>query len=476
MAVSVPFKLLIHRLYLTNQAPMTKTQTTSSVNAIVLAAGLGTRMKSTTPKVLHQIAGRTLVNHVLSALTDAGVTQCVVVVSDGAEEVKKSVSPQPIAVQKQQLGTGDAVKAALPSISEDADDVLVLFGADPLITSGTISAMIERRRQADNPAVVVLGFRPPEAGNYGRLVTDDGGNLEAIVEAKDATSDQLEIDLCNSGVMAIDGNRIHQLVNKIDNKNAKGEFYLTDIVALAIEEGGTCAWVEGDPDELLGVDTRADLANAEQLMQIRLRNRAMEGGVTLIDPNSAFFAFDTKIGRDVVIGPNVVFGPSVVIDDNVEIKAFSHIEGATVSSGAVIGPYARLRPGADIGTGAKVGNFVEVKNAVLGSGAKANHLSYIGDADIGANANIGAGTITCNYDGFLKSRTVIGEGAFIGSNSALVAPVNIGDGAIVGAGSAISKDVASDDLAVTRAPQKSIAGWASRFRADRLAKKNAPKK
>ena len=455
---------------------MTKPQSLINVSAIVLAAGLGTRMKSSIPKVLHQFAGRAMVNHVLSSLNEAGVTRSIVVISEDAKGVEEAVAPHPVAIQSRPIGTGDAVKAALPLLDEDVNDVLVLYGADPLISSDTIARMIERRQAPDNPAVVVLGFRPENTQGYGRLITDKDGNLEAIVEDKDATPDQVRIDICNSGTMAIDGKRLKSLVSQIGNNNAKEEYYLTDIIALAIEDGGHCVWIEGNADELLGVDTRADLADAERLMQNRLRQRAMAGGATLIDPDSTFFCCDTEIGQDVVIGANVVFGPGVRIADNVEIKAFSHIEGATISEGAVIGPYARLRPGARIDRNAKVGNFVEIKNATLGEGAKANHLSYIGDADVGANANIGAGTITCNYDGFLKSRTEIGSGAFIGSNTALVAPVKIGDGAIVGAGSTISKDVSADDLAVTRAPQKKVDGWAKRFRADRQAKKNALKK
>jgi len=454
---------------------MTKPQSTSAARAIVLAAGLGTRMKSRWPKVLHKVAGRSLVGHVLSALEAAGVKRSIVVISEDAKQVEEAVAPHSVAVQARQLGTGDAVRSALPLLGQDDQDVLVLFGADPLIQPETISRMIERRRGPDNPAVVVLGFRSRDPGNYGRLITGDDGNLEAIVEAGDATEDEARIDLCNSGIMAISGTRLKSLIARLGNNNAKGEYYLTDIVALARQDGASCAWVEGDSDELLGVDTRADLAEAERLMQVRLRQRAMDGGATLVDPLSVFFSFDTAVRQDVIIGPNVVFGPGVTLADNVEVRAFSHIEGATVSEGAIIGPFARLRPGADIGRDARVGNFVEVKNAILGEGAKANHLSYVGDADVGAKANIGAGTITCNYDGFLKSRTGIGEGAFIGSNTALVAPVNIGEGAIVGAGSTISKDVAADELAVTRAPQKAIKGWATRFRADRQAKKNALK-
>jgi bifunctional UDP-N-acetylglucosamine pyrophosphorylase/glucosamine-1-phosphate N-acetyltransferase len=455
---------------------MTKPQTTRPTNAIVLAAGLGSRMKSSKPKVLHEIAGRTLVNHVLDTLDVAGISRSIVVVSKDADDVKDAVAPHPVAVQARPMGTGDAVKAALPFMGKENGDALVLFGADPLIRSETVIKIIARKQEADNPAIIVLGFCPKTPGNRGRLITNSCGNLEAIVEARDATPEQLDIDLCNSGIMLIDGNCLETLIGRIEANNAKGEYYLTDLVALAIQDGSPCVWVEGDPDEFLGVDTRADLAEAEHVMQTRLRKQAMLDGATLIDPDSTFFSSDTKIGRDVIIGPNVVFGPGVTISDNVQIKAFSYLEGATVSEGAIIGPFARLRPGAIIGNNVRIGNFVEVKNAVLGAGAKANHLSYIGDADIGARANIGAGTITCNYDGFLKSRTTIGEGAFIGSNTALVAPVSVGAGAIIGAGSVISKSVPDDDLSVTRAPQKTVPGWAGRFRVQRQAKKNALKK
>jgi len=454
---------------------MTKLQSTSAVCAIILAAGRGTRMRSQRPKVLHEIAGRALVCHVLAALAEAGVDSSIVVVAEEAEAVRKAVEPHPVAVQQQPRGTGDAVRSALTQLTGHEQDILVLFGADPLITADTITAMIQRRRQPDNPAVVVLGFRPENPGSYGRLVTGDDGMLEGIVEAADATPAQAGIGLCNSGIMAIDASRIGPLIDRLQNNNVKNEFYLTDIIALARADSLPCVWVEGRAEELAGVDTRADLAQAEYLMQTRLRHRAMQGGATLIDPASTFFACDTVIGEDVIIGPNVVFGPGVTIADNVEIKAFCHIEGATISDGAVIGPYARLRPGARIGEDARIGNFVEIKNANIGDGVKANHLTYIGDADIGERSNIGAGTITCNYDGFLKSRTVIGTGAFIGSNTALVAPVKIGDGAIIGAGSTIGKDVDADELAVTRAPQKTVKGWARRFRADRQAKKDALK-
>ena len=343
-----------------------------------------------------------------------------------------------------------------------ADDVLVLFGADPLIEPSTVERLLAARR--DGAAVAVLGFRAPDPGLYGRLIVGSDGSLEAIVEARDASPEQLAIDLCNSGVMAIDGGRLPGLLARLGNDNAKGEYYLTDVVARVRADGLACALVEGDAEELDGVDSRADLAVAEAIMQTRLRAAAMAGGATLADPTTVYFSFDTVLGRDVTVGPSVVFGPGVTVADGAEIKAFSHIEGARVAADAVIGPFARLRPGAQIDAGARVGNFVEVKNAVLETGAKVNHLSYVGDARVGAFANVGAGTITCNYDGFAKHRTEIGAGAFIGSNTALVAPVTIGDGASIGAGSVIAKDVAADALALTRADHREIEGGADRLR------------
>ena len=310
-------------------------------------------------------------------------------------------------------------------------------------------------------------MRPQDPAKYGRLILDKSGMLDRIVEWKEASEAERAVTLCNSGVMAIDGKALWSLIDRVDNKNAKGEYYLTDIVELARRDGRVCAVVEAPEAELMGVNSRAELAIAEALFQDLRRARAMDEGATLIDPKSVFFAADTKLGQDVVIGPNVVFGPGVEVADNVEIRAFSHIEGARIASGAVIGPFARLRPGAEIGADAHVGNFVEIKNSVLGAGAKANHLSYLGDADVGAKANIGAGTITCNYDGYVKARTVIGADAFIGSNSALVAPVKVGDGAIVGAGSVITRDVDADAIAVSRSEQVSRAGRARDYRAQR---------
>jgi len=431
-------------------------------------------MKSSLPKVLHPVAGRAMVAHVLEASQTAGAGRLVVVVGRGMEAVANAVAPAAVAIQDPPRGTGHAVMSALPALAGFEGDVVILFGDTPLITAETIRRMVAARREAPHPSVVVLGFEPEDPKEYGRLVLGADGHLDRIVEAKDATPAEKAIRLCNSGVMAVDGRRLAGLLNRITNTNAKGEYYLTDIVALARADGLVAGVVRtADIDETMGVNSRADLAKAEAAMQARLRARALAGGATLTAPETVFFAADTIVGRDVVIGPNVVFGKDVRIEDNVEIRAFCHIEGARIASGAVIGPFARLRPGADIGRDAHVGNFVEIKNARLEEGAKANHLAYLGDARVGAKANVGAGTITCNYDGFFKSHTEIGAGAFIGSNTSLVAPVTIGDRAITGAGSTIAQDVPADAIAVTRAEQTVKAGGAKRFRERKKAEKAA---
>jgi len=447
------------------------------IAAIVLAAGLGTRMKSATPKVLHRVAGKPMIGHILTALDGFDADRTIVVVSPGMPQVAEFVAPAVTVEQDPPLGTGHAVMAARDALSGFEGDVLVLFGDTPLLTGETMRAMVEARRGPDNPAVVVLGFRPDDPSEYGRLVQGGDGSLEQIVEARDATEPQRAIPLCNAGIMAIDGARLVDLLDAIGNDNAKNEYYLTDIVAIARARGWNCSVVEtDDPDEVMGVNSRAGLAEAEAAMQKRLRAHWMAEGVTLTDPETVWFSTDTVLGRDVTVGQNVVFGPGVTIGDNVDIRPFCHVEGATVEDDAIIGPYARLRPGADIGREVHIGNFVEVKEARLDEGAKANHLSYIGDSFVGAGANIGAGTITCNYDGFLKSRTEIGAGAFIGSNTALVAPVRVGNGAITGAGSTITTDVEENALAVTRAPQKDLAGWALKYRVRKQAEKTTKKK
>jgi bifunctional UDP-N-acetylglucosamine pyrophosphorylase/glucosamine-1-phosphate N-acetyltransferase len=410
---------------------------------------------------------------VLDNLAALKIAKTAVVIAPGMDSVAKEVAPHPTAIQQDQLGTAHAAAAARNVIGKIDGTVLVLFGDSPFVTAETIGRMVARRAASDRPTVVVLGMRPKNPSGYGRLITDAEGNLSAIVEHRDADEKQRAIGLCNSGVMAIDGAKLWDLIDAIGNKNAKQEYYLTDIVGVARARGGNAVVVEAPADELIGINSRAELAAAEALCQQRLRTRAFEGGVTMTDPASVFLCADTRLGQDVTIGPNVVFGPGVTVADNVEIRAFCHIEGAAIESGAIIGPYARLRPGSKIGRDAHVGNFVETKNATLGKGAKANHLTYLGDAEVGAKSNIGAGTITCNYDGFLKEKTVIGDNAFIGSNSALVAPVTIGAGAIVAAGSVITRDVEADALSVARGVQTDKPGWAAKFRAAREAFKKS---
>jgi bifunctional UDP-N-acetylglucosamine pyrophosphorylase/glucosamine-1-phosphate N-acetyltransferase len=386
------------------------------------------------------------------------------------EAVAKVVAPAPTCVQSPPRGTGDAVRAArqilAPRLEKgDIADVVVLFGDTPLLQPETIKALLDRRRRAPAAGIAAAGFRPADPSPYGRFVLNRDGGLERIVEARDATPEEAAIGLCNGGIMAIDSRHLFGLVDRIGNDNAKREYYLTEIVALVRADGLTARVVELPAEELAGVNTRAELAAAEAVLQSRLRHRAMENGATLIAPETVFFSTDTQLGRDVVVEPDVFFGAGVTIGDNVHIRAYSHIEGATIAEGAIVGPFARLRPGAVLEQNVHVGNFVEVKATRLGAGAKANHLSYLGDSDIGGGTNIGAGTITCNYDGFNKHRTVIGEYAFIGSNTALVAPVSVGDGAYVATGSVITSDVPADALTIARARQIDKPGRANELRA-----------
>ncbi len=427
-------------------------------------------MKSSLPKVLHPVAGRAMVHHVLAAAAELAPERTIVVLGKDMDPVAKAVAPAIVAVQDPPLGTGHAVLAAADALEGFHGDVIVAFADTPLVTPATYRLMLERRRADDDPAVVVLGFTPDDPAAYGRLVVKKG-KLKRIVEFKDADSDERAIGLCNAGLMALDGKHALALLRAIGNDNANKEYYLPDVVAIARDRGLEAAVVEASAEEVMGVNSRSELARAEAIWQRRRREHFMDEGVTLADPDTAYFSADTILGRDVFIGPSVVFGPGVSIEDGVRIEAFCHIEGAHVATGARIGPFARLRPGADIGEDAHIGNFVEIKKAVIEKGAKANHLSYIGDARVGAQANIGAGTITCNYDGFAKHFTDIGAGAFIGSNTALVAPVKVGDGALVGAGSVITSDVAEDAIAVTRALQKSIPKGAARFRAKNTKQK-----
>ena len=450
----------------------------SPLAVVVLAAGKGTRMKSDLHKVLHPIAGRPMIEHLLASVAELAPERQVVVVGSGREQLEKQLGGRAqIAVQEPQLGTGHAVQQADAALAGFAGDVLILYGDVPFVTAATMRAMLDRLHAADAPEVVVLGFEPAETLQYGRVLAHADGRIAKMVEHKDATEAERACGLCNSGLMAVKASRLFDLLGKVGNANAQGEYYLVDIVNIANAEGGHCAVVvTEDEGEVAGINSRGELAEAEARWQAVRRVRAMAEGASLVAPDTVWFAWDTELGRDVTIEPNVVFGPGVSVADGVTIHAFSHLQGARLESGADVGPYARLRPGAVLKAGAKVGNFVEVKNAVLGEGAKANHLTYLGDADIGAGANIGAGTITCNYDGYFKYRTVIGERAFIGSNSALIAPVRIGADAIVAAGSAVSRDVDDGELRLVRAEQLVKPGWADRFHDAMKKKKAAAKK
>lgn len=433
--------------------------------AVVLAAGEGTRMRSTLPKVLHAVGHKSLVAHVLTAAMKAGGADIAVVVGPGREDVAaeaRKIAPQAsVFEQRDRLGTAHAVLAARAAIAKGADDILVMFADTPLVRAETLTRL--RAAIAGGAAVTALGFRPKDPAGYGRLVMM-GDELSAIVEDKDATDEQRRIGLCNGGLMALAGASALKILDRIGNGNAKGEYYLTDAVAIARELGLKATVIETDEDDVRGINTKAQLAEAEAVLQQRLRAEAMEAGVTLIAPETVFLSADTAFGKDVTVEPNVVFGPGVTVEDGAVIRSFSHLEGAVVGKGARVGPYARLRPGAKLGVDVHIGNFVEVKAATIEDGAKANHLAYIGDARVGARANVGAGTITCNYDGVNKHHTDIGAGAFIGTNSSLVAPVKIGDGAYVGSGSVITDDVPTDALAIGRGRQVNKAGGAARLR------------
>jgi bifunctional UDP-N-acetylglucosamine pyrophosphorylase/glucosamine-1-phosphate N-acetyltransferase len=438
---------------------------------IVLAAGEGVRMRSARPKVLHELAGRSMLAHVLSTVLEGATGDIAVVVGPNGESVAKEalkVAPEAkIAVQRERRGTADAVLAARDQIERNYDDILVLYADIPLIEASTLAAV--RAELSSGAEVVALGFEAADPTGYGRLIERDG-RLIAIREHKDANAEARASRLCNAGPIAFSGAAGLSLLTAVKPDNAQDEFYLTDIVEIANARGLTARALVAQEKEVMGVNDRAQLAAAEAALQDRLRRRAMAAGATLTAPETVFLSFDARIGRDVLIEPHVVIGPGCNIEDGAVIRAFSHLEGACVAGGAIIGPYARLRPGADIAAKARIGNFVEIKQSTIEEGAKVNHLTYIGDARVGANANIGAGTITCNYDGFAKHRTDIGAGAFIGSNSALVAPVTIGDGAYIGSGSVIIKSVDADALAVARGRQEDKAGWAKAFR-DRHKKK-----
>jgi bifunctional UDP-N-acetylglucosamine pyrophosphorylase/glucosamine-1-phosphate N-acetyltransferase len=441
-------------------------------SVVILAAGKGTRMRSKLHKVLHKVAGHPMLLHLLDTVDDLGASRRVVVVGDGREQVEAALKGRDVAVavQESQQGTAHAVQQARDALADFEGNILILYGDTPFVEAETLEAMLGRLDGDDGPAVAVLASSPADPAHYGRIIRVEGDVIHKMVEFKDATDEERAVRLCNSGMMAVRSTDLWRWLEGVGNDNASGEYYLPDIVMIAAREGRTSRVLETEAWQTHGINSRAELAVAEREWQRRRRIAAMLEGASLTDPDSVWFAFDTTIAQDVTVEPHVVFGPGVTIAEGARIRGFSHIEGAKIGAGAEVGPFARLRSGTELGDRAKIGNFVEVKKAVFGPGAKANHLSYIGDATVGAKANIGAGTITCNYDGFGKYQTAIGEGAFIGSNSALVAPVIIGDGAIVGAGSVITKDVEGDALGVARADQRGIAGWAKRFRTRKAAK------
>ena len=449
------------------------TDETPPLAIVVLAAGKGTRMKSSLHKVLHKVAGRPRIDHLLASAAQLVPARQVVVVGSEREQLEAALAGQAtIAVQEPQQGTGHSVKQAEAALAGFSGDVLILYGDVPFVRPETMRAMIARLHGPDAPAVVVLGFEPADTLQYGRVIADDG-RISKMVEHKDASAEERACRLCNSGLMAVRSDELFALLGRVGNANAAGEYYLVDVVNIANADGRSCAVVvTGDPDEVAGINSRAELAEAEGRWQAKRRRQAMDEGASLVAPETVWFSWDTQLGRDVTIEPNVVFGPGVKVADGVRIRAFCHIEGASLATGSEVGPYARLRPGTVLEENVKIGNFVEIKQAVLGKGAKASHLSYIGDAEVGAGANIGAGTITCNYDGYFKHKTVIGARAFIGSNASLIAPVKIGADAIVGAGSAVSRDVADGELRLVRAEQLVKPGWADRFH-DAMKKKKA---
>jgi bifunctional UDP-N-acetylglucosamine pyrophosphorylase / glucosamine-1-phosphate N-acetyltransferase len=439
--------------------------TARSSLTVVLAAGEGTRMRSALPKVLNPVAGQSLLAHVLQAAPQGqGASLAVVVGPDHAAVEAEAKRLRPDAstfVQRERLGTAHAVLAARAAMARGADDLLIAFGDTPLISAETFARM--RAPLAKGAALAVLGFRAADPTGYGRLLIE-GGKLVAIREHADASAEERKITLCNAGVMAFDGRRALEILDKIGNANSKGEYYLVDAVTIVRNMGLEAVVIETSEDEVRGINTKAQLAEAESVMQAKLRKAALDAGVTMTAPETVYLAADTKFGRDVIIEPFVVIGPGVSIDDGAVIHSFSHIVQAAIGKKASVGPYARIRPGTSLGDGSRIGNFVETKAATLEAGVKVNHLSYIGDAHVGANSNIGAGTITCNYDGFAKHRTTIGAGAFIGTNSSLVAPVKIGSGAYIGSGSVITKDVPDDAMAVERSPQTNREGGATRYR------------
>ncbi|MFH1158639.1 MAG: bifunctional UDP-N-acetylglucosamine diphosphorylase/glucosamine-1-phosphate N-acetyltransferase GlmU [Pseudomonadota bacterium] len=444
---------------------------TGKLGCIILAAGGGTRMKSALPKPLHKIAGRPMIGHVLAAAEALNPDKIVVVIGSGMEQMAEAVRPHPIAVQQFINGTGAAALAAKDHFNAFDGDILIILGDVPLVTPEALKRMVEIRRRFPAIGLTFSGVRHENPAMFGRMVLDGDRTLEKIVEFRDASDAEKEINLCWSGVICADGAKLFQWLGLIGNDNAQKEYYITSLPQIARNDNRQTHVVEVPAEEMEGANTRVELARLEKIMQRRLREKHMLNGATLIDPDTVYFSYDTVVGQDVVIGPNVFFGPGVKIGDNVEILPCCHIEGAEIMDAAHVGPFARLRPGTKIGKDAKVGNFVETKNTHLGAGAKASHLSYLGDSDIGEKANIGAGTITCNYDGFMKYKTKIGREAFVGSNTVLIAPVTVGNGAYIGAGSTIGWDVPDNALGITRAPQINKDGWAPEFRQKKIKEK-----
>lgn len=444
-----------------------------TISIIILGAGKGTRMKSDLPKVMHKIAGREMLNMVIDEAKTINPQNITIVISDEMTNYQKQITQNHsdldinFAIQIERKGTGHAVIEAVKTIKNLGEKVIILYGDSPLIGSDTIKKMSEK---LDNFDLCILGFDETKPNKYGRLVIDKNGSLEKIVEFKDANESEQNIILCNSGIVAVNGKKLDNLLSKITNNNASNEYYLTDIVEIAGKEGYSKTYLKTDGFEVLGVNSKVDLANLENIKQNQLRQRMMEEGVTLLDPNSTYFSFDTKISKNSIIHPQVFFGNKVEIAENVEVKSFSHIEGAKIAENVVIGPFARIRPETILEKDVKIGNFVEIKKSKLKSGSKVNHLSYIGDSEVGTNSNIGAGTITCNYDGHNKYKTSIGDNVFVGSNTLFIAPIKVGDNSVIGAGSVITKEVGNDDLAVSRAKQLNIKNGGSKFHKTRLNK------
>lgn len=439
-----------------NSSPIPRPEKELAV--IILAAGKGTRMKSDMAKVLHPIAGIPMIKHIITTAEKLNPKEIVVVIGPVMDDVADIVRPYKTAIQKEQLGTGDAVKSAMTQLGDFKGDILVLYGDVPLVSASTLESLITHHNNGQNFGATILAMVPPNPTGYGRIFQNPDGTLNRIVEEKDASDDEKLVRIVNSGLMVLDGNRLGEYLEKLDNSNAQGEFYLVDLPKIMAADNRPSGVIRGDFYELRGVNSRAQLAELEMAWQHAKRLEMMDSGVTLLDPNTTYFSPDTQIGRDTVIGQNVVFGPDVHIESGVEIRAFCHIEGATIKTGAIIGPFARLRPGTEIAEQAKIGNFVEIKNAKIGKGAKANHLGYIGDAVLGAHSNFGCGAITVNYDGKTKSKTIIGDHVMIGSNASLIAPVTIGNEAYIAAGSTVTHNVEPETLVVARSPQTNIAG------------------